>query len=250
MEKIDNYLYLLYKGDNSSEVLELKEELREHLILSANEFINQGYIEEDAYNKAIEKFDGGSEMLKELHKTLKETRHENIKLQKIIRSIFGSIAIISLVIVLLITFQRDKLYENIDIVESTLNSKLNNIVSSDNLYDVSKYEGELEKLLKSKDFKAVKELRIYINPAKNYSGVTIYNYSSEYDENNSLFRIGGDSKELTSKGDRAYFDIEIEHNPLIRDKDFFRNISFIGIICFCIYVILLLRFKMSKDKIA
>ena len=36
MEKIDKYLYLLYKGDNSSEVLELKEELREHLILSAN----------------------------------------------------------------------------------------------------------------------------------------------------------------------------------------------------------------------
>ena len=47
MEKIDKYLYLLYKGDNSSEVLELKEELREHLILSANEFIEQGYTEEE-----------------------------------------------------------------------------------------------------------------------------------------------------------------------------------------------------------
>ena len=246
MEKIDNYLYLLYKGDNSSKVLDLKEELREHLILSANEFINQGYTEENAYNKAIEKFDGGSEMLKELHKTLKETRHENIKLQKIIRTIFGSISIISLAIVLLITFQRHKLYENIDFVEATLNSKLNNIVSSDKLYDVSTYEGELEKLLKSKDFKAVKELEIYINPARNYSGVTIYNYSCEYNDNNSLFRTSGNAKELTSKGDKAYFRVEIEHNPLIRDKDFFRNISFIGIMCFCIYVILLLKFKMSK----
>ena len=62
MEKIDKYLYLLYKGDNSSEVLELKEELREHLILSANEFIEQGYTEEEAYDKAIEKFDGGKDL--------------------------------------------------------------------------------------------------------------------------------------------------------------------------------------------
>lgn len=51
MEKIDKYLHLLYKGDNGSEVLELKEELREHLILSVNEFINQGYTEEEVYDK-------------------------------------------------------------------------------------------------------------------------------------------------------------------------------------------------------
>ena len=35
------------------EVLELKEELKEHLIMSANEFINEGYEEQDAYEMAI-----------------------------------------------------------------------------------------------------------------------------------------------------------------------------------------------------
>ena len=115
MEKIDKYLYLLYKGDNSSEVLELKEELREHLILSANEFIEQGYTEEEAYDKAIEKFDGGKDMLNELHKTLKTTKHknikkhENIKLKKFGRKILRSISAICLVIVALIIFQRHKL---------------------------------------------------------------------------------------------------------------------------------------------
>lgn len=72
METIDSYLKSLYKSDNSREVLELKEELKEHLILSANEFIDKGYCEEESYKMAIEKFDGGSNMLKELHIMLKE----------------------------------------------------------------------------------------------------------------------------------------------------------------------------------
>ena len=66
MEVINNYIDSLYKNDNSQEVLELKEELKEHLIMSANEFINEGYEEQDACEMAIKKFDGGSEMLKEL----------------------------------------------------------------------------------------------------------------------------------------------------------------------------------------
>ena len=41
MEVINNYIDSLYKNDNSQEVLELKEELKEHLIMSANEFINE-----------------------------------------------------------------------------------------------------------------------------------------------------------------------------------------------------------------
>ncbi|MDK2562368.1 hypothetical protein QOZ84_02315 [Romboutsia sedimentorum] len=61
-----------YKNDNIREVLELKEELKEHLILSSNEFIDKGYCEEESYKMAIEKFDGGSNMLKELHIMLKE----------------------------------------------------------------------------------------------------------------------------------------------------------------------------------
>ena len=49
MEVINNYIDSLYKNDNSQEVLELKEELKEYLIMSANEFINEGYEEQDAW---------------------------------------------------------------------------------------------------------------------------------------------------------------------------------------------------------
>ena len=42
MEVINSYIDSLYKNDNSQEVLELKEELKEHLIMSANEFIKEG----------------------------------------------------------------------------------------------------------------------------------------------------------------------------------------------------------------
>ena len=41
MEVINNYIDSLYKNDNSQEILELKEELKEHLIMSVNEFINE-----------------------------------------------------------------------------------------------------------------------------------------------------------------------------------------------------------------
>ena len=55
---IDEYIKSLYKGDNSKEVRELKEELREHLILSANELSSKGY--DDEKWSQIAKLLGGS----------------------------------------------------------------------------------------------------------------------------------------------------------------------------------------------
>ena len=87
MEVINNYIDSLYKNDNSQEILELKEELKEHLIMSVNEFINEGYEEQDAYEMAIKKFDGGSEMLKELYFTLKENKKEIKETNKVAKII-------------------------------------------------------------------------------------------------------------------------------------------------------------------
>ncbi|WGX77029.1 permease prefix domain 1-containing protein [Paraclostridium bifermentans] len=88
MKIIDEYLKSLYKNDKSKEVKELKEELREHLITSTNEFIDNGYSEEDAQREAINQFDGGTEMLKDLHKSLKESKKDNEKLNKRMINIF------------------------------------------------------------------------------------------------------------------------------------------------------------------
>ena len=66
MRIIEDYLNNLYKNDDSKEAMELKEELKEHLITSANEFIAQGCKIDEAQNKAIKQFDDGSDTTTEL----------------------------------------------------------------------------------------------------------------------------------------------------------------------------------------
>ena len=92
---IDEYIKSLYKGDKSKKVVELKEELAEHLILSANEFISQGHDAEKSEKMAIEKFDGGTDMLKELYSSLQI--HKSIL--KNTTRIMGLLAIICFILV-------------------------------------------------------------------------------------------------------------------------------------------------------
>lgn len=61
MKIIEGYLNRLYKNDDSKDAKEIKEEIKEHLITSAKEYINQGYSQNEAQNKAIEQFDGGND---------------------------------------------------------------------------------------------------------------------------------------------------------------------------------------------
>ena len=72
MKLVDEYLDRLYKNDNNKITLELKQEMREHLIESVNELKLQGLSEEEACKKAIERFDDGAEMQQELHSIIKE----------------------------------------------------------------------------------------------------------------------------------------------------------------------------------
>lgn len=61
MKIIEGYLNRLYKNDDSKDAKEIKEEIKEHLITSTKEYINQGYTENEAQSKAIEQFDGGND---------------------------------------------------------------------------------------------------------------------------------------------------------------------------------------------
>ena len=54
MDKIDKYLCNLFNNDKSAGVIELKEELKCHLLDMAHEFISQGHSKEEAYDMAIE----------------------------------------------------------------------------------------------------------------------------------------------------------------------------------------------------
>ena len=57
MKLIDEYLDTLYKKDNNKSTLELKQEMRDHLIESVNDLKLQGLNDEEACKKAIEKFE-------------------------------------------------------------------------------------------------------------------------------------------------------------------------------------------------
>lgn len=72
MKIIEEYLESLYKNENNKEIQDLKEELKEHLTTSANEFIENGCNVEEAQNKAIERFDGGGEISVELLSIFKQ----------------------------------------------------------------------------------------------------------------------------------------------------------------------------------
>ena len=138
---IDEYIKSLYKGDNSKEVRELKEELREHLILSANELSSKGYDDEKSQKIAIEKFDGGGDMLKELHSCLKV--HKSI-LKNITKTI-GLVAIICFILVAsLISYteinDRRAMTLSDEIIEKLESfTRGNDITTINNIYNIYKY---------------------------------------------------------------------------------------------------------------
>ena len=73
MDKIDKYLCNLFNNDKSAGVIELKEELKCHLLDMAHEFISQGHSKEEAYDMAINKFDIDNDVLKILCENAKHT---------------------------------------------------------------------------------------------------------------------------------------------------------------------------------
>ena len=115
MKLIDEYLDTLYKKDNNKSTLELKQEMRDHLIESVNDLKLQGLNDEEACKKAIEKFDDGIEMKQELHSIIKELslsldNHKSII--KGIRKIVCFISIFAFLTFGLMYYYSDSLQKN------------------------------------------------------------------------------------------------------------------------------------------
>ncbi|MEO2508645.1 permease prefix domain 1-containing protein [Clostridium paraputrificum] len=217
MEIIDNYINLLYKDDDSIEVMELKEELKEHLILSANEFINQGYEENDAYNKAIEKFDGGSDMLKELYLALKENNNklekDNINLKKTTNKIIyvcrTMFVLFLLALVSSTVLHKTGVIENVqlkkwDALTTQLEENLSSIIQNKDIYDMDSYIDSVNELIKSEN---ILMLRLYKDE---YSARTFSDESKdmiyEYGTKNVIsYYDGYGETDKNNKGQVLYF---------------------------------------------
>lgn len=83
MKIIDEYLNNLYKDDDSKDAKEIKEEIREHLITSTKEYIEDGYSEIEAQNKAIKQFDGDCNEEESLELRSIYTKKIDVKMERV-----------------------------------------------------------------------------------------------------------------------------------------------------------------------
>ena len=262
MEVINNYIDSLYKNDNSQEVLELKEELKEHLIMSANEFINEGYEEQDACEMAIKKFDGGSEMLKELYFTLKENKKEikeTNKVAKIITRISGVMFIICLITSTILTYHKtvnyiyDKQFIYWQQVNSNISKELNKIIKDKDVKkDIDSYKADISKLLSSSKF--------------NKDVILMYGYESShkqvwetYEPSSILYTYGKDvTKDYmfmngetveNDRGQKLYYNLKLTKPLYLKIYENTRVSAIVATpIFFIIYVVLKIAFRKKKVK--
>ena len=263
MEVINNYIDSLYKNDNSQEVLELKEELKEHLIMSANEFINEGYEEQDACEMAIKKFDGGSEMLKELYFTLKENKKEikeTNKVAKIITRISGVMFIICLITSTILTYHKtvnyiyDKPFIYWQQVNSNISKELNKIIKDKDVKkDIDSYKDDISKLLSSSKF--------------NKDVILMYGYESShkqvwetYEPSSILYTYGKDvTKDYmfmngetveNDRGQKLYYNLKLTKPLYLKIYENTRVSAIVATpIFFIIYVVLKIAFRKKKVKL-
>ena len=262
MEVINNYIDSLYKNDNSQEVLELKEELKEHLIMSSNEFINEGYEEQDACEMAIKKFDGGSEMLKELYFTLKENKKEikeTNKVAKIITRISGVMFIICLITSTILTYHKtvnyiyDKPFIYWQQVNSNISKELNKIIKDKDVKkDIDSYKDDISKLLSSSKF--------------NKDVILMYGYESShkqvwetYEPSSILYTYGKDvTKDYmfmngetveNDRGQKLYYNLKLTKPLYLKIYENTRVSAIVATpIFFIIYVVLKIAFRKKKVK--
>lgn len=262
MGVINKYIDSLYKNDNSQEVLELKEELKGHLIMSANEFINEGYKEQDACEMAIKKFDGGSDMLKELYFTLKENKKEIKeinKVAKIITRISGVMFILCLITSIILTSSKvfsyinDKQYTYWEQVNSNISKELNKIIKDKDVKkDINSYKDDISKLLSSSEF--------------NKDVILMYGYESAhkqvwetYEPSSILYTYGKDATvdymfmsgetAENDRGQKLYYNVKLTRALYYKIYENTRVSAILATpIFFIIYVVLKIAFRKKKVK--
>ena len=269
MEVINNYIDSLYKNDNSQEILELKEELKEHLIMSANEFINEGYEEQDACEMAIKKFDGGSEMLKELYFALKENKKEikeinkeikqTNKVAKIITRISGVMCILCLITGTILTYHKtvnyiyDKPFTYWQQVNLNLSKELNKIIKDKDVRkDIDSYKDDISKLLSSSKFnKDVIVMRGYESAHKQvretYEPSSIL-YTYGKDVTKDYMFMNGETVE-NDRGQKLYYNLKLTKPLYLKIYENTRVSAILSTpIFFIIYVVLKIAFRKKKVK--
>ncbi|MEG2869570.1 MAG: permease prefix domain 1-containing protein [Terrisporobacter sp.] len=244
MKIIDEYLNSLYTNDKSKEVKDLKEELRGHLQTSANDFMVKGYSEEEAQLEAINQFDDGTDMLKDLHKALNESKKDNEKLNKRFINIFRNIFILSLIVGLATMVYADRLVDKVEYLAYDLRGELSKAGIEDRIDKPETYKKQLENILKDKKFKYIRFVNITLPSDKK----TIYRYSDNSNQTKSMAMRGTAVGIPDKNGRSAYLDLGIDYRPVLRAGSFFNGVFYVGVLSLITYIVLLVRYKIKFKK--
>ncbi|MDU6113116.1 MAG: permease prefix domain 1-containing protein [Paeniclostridium sordellii] len=244
MKIIDEYLNSLYANDKSQEVKDLKEELKGHLVTSTNEFIAKGYSKEDAQLEAINQFDDGAEMLKDLHKALNESKKDNEKLNKRFINIFRNIFILSLIVGLATLVYEDRLVDKVEYLAYALRGELYKAGIEDRIDKPETYKKQLESILKDKEFKYIRFVKITLPSEKK----PIYRYSDDSNQTKSMAMRGANIGIPDKNGRSAYIDLGIDYRPVLRVGSFFNGVFYVGVLSLITYIVLLVRYKIKFKK--
>ncbi|MGL5755526.1 MAG: permease prefix domain 1-containing protein [Paraclostridium sp.] len=244
MKIIDEYLNSLYTNDKSKEVKDLKEELRGHLQTSANDFMVKGYSEEEAQLEAINQFDDGTDMLKDLHKALNESKKDNEKLNKRFINIFRNIFILSVIVGLATLVYGDRLMDKIEYIPVILGGEVSRIEYEKNINKPETYKDQIEKLLKDKEFKYVRYFEITPDPDKK----PVYSYSDNSNQTKSLAMRGDKIGVPNKNGKWGSYEVKLDYSPVLRVSSIFNGILYVGVISLVVYIVLLIRFRMKFKK--
>ena len=212
MKLIDEYLDKLYKNDNNKITLELKQEMRDHLIESVNDLKLQGLNEEEACKKAIERFDDGKVMQQELHSIIKElslSLDEHKSKIKRIRRILCFISIIAFLISGFSWYYSDSLQKNREDLGKSFDEEIRKLAEKYDMTKVDEYKLELERLLNEEKYSKIKAFRLHVadmedgNTSLSSSGVNAKTvYEKELDDSDIAMRtayLGYNGKDFLDK---------------------------------------------------
>lgn len=250
---IDEYIKSLYKGDNSKEVKELKEELREHLILSANELSSKGHDDEKSQRIAIEKFDGGGDMLKELHSCLQV----NKSILKNITKVIGLLAIICIILFASLISYTEINDRKAMTLSDEMDKKLELFTKDNDVTTINNIEEKIQSLLDKELFDL--EIRVAnmedgnkkldVDKTKFKLIYDSFEDKSFFEDNkNQNFRSYGGKSFLDKRGNVVHYQFFTNAYGYNSDRVFGLMYTFacIGIISLISYLIL--KFKLTYDK--
>ena len=251
MEKIDSYVDNFYNGIETEEIKELKSEVKDHLLELVKEFTNEGIDMDKAIDMAIEQFDDGPQMKKEILKLMKTDNLKLLKYNKYLLKIVHKIVNLSKIILIIstlifgisisyCTFSQHK--------TSSINSEINTIVDKLIKEDIIYNEKILNTTLNKYFSNTTKVNTFIIQKLKDDKVESIYTYRTDKktrDTASYLSRYSNDKdpNKITKTKEKINYLLFMNDDFYYSSKIISTTSMYLCILTLITYLITLLTYK-------